>query len=313
MPAESPSAMSARRSISRTAVEKMFRTLSNWRRWGKSDELGAPNLITNAKRIAAASLVREGICLSLARNANRQAADNSAPFEHKMIQTGAGRNPVAATDWYGVAYHGYTVTHLDALCHVFHKGLMYNGFSAKEVASDGAKRLAVTALKNGIFTRGILVDIPALRGKTYLSGAEPVYREDLQAWERFSSMQVEPGDAIVLRTGRWARRAEQGSWPIEANSAGLHASALPWLRERDVAVLASDLAADVMPSGIPQVKMPIHLVAIVAMGIPIIDNCDLEPISRAAAQSGRWDFLFVVAPLPVEGGTGSPVNPLAVF
>jgi kynurenine formamidase len=299
--------------MAKTAVEKMMRTLSNWKRWSGTDELGAANLITNAKRAHAASLVREGMCLSLARNTTKGATDNSPPFEHRMIRTGADKNAQGATDWYGVEYHGYTVTHLDALCHVFYQGHMYNGFAAAEVTQDGAKRLGVTRLKNGIFTRGILMDIPLLRGKPYLPGAEPIYREDLEAWERRCSIQVKSGDAIILRTGRWARRAEQGSWPIEEESAGLHASALPWLHERDVAVLASDLAADVMPSGIPQVKLPIHLVAIVAMGVPIIDNCDLEQLSITAAKQGRWEFLFVAAPLPVEGGTGSPINPLAVF
>lgn len=305
--------VSGKNPLPTAAVEEMMQTLSNWNRWGRIDELGAPNLITDAKRVRSASLVRKGMCLSLARNTSKDTTDNSAPFEHKMIRTGAEENAQGATDWYGVEYHGYTVTHLDALCHIFHQGLMYNGFSAAEVTEHGAGRLAVTQLKNGIFTRGILMDIPSLRGKAYLSGGEPIYREDLEAWERRCSIQVEAGDAILLRTGRWARRKEQGSWPIEEDSAGLHASALPWLRERDVAVLASDLASDVMPSGIAQIKMPIHLVAIVAMGIPIIDNCDLEQISAALAEQGRWDFLFVVAPLSVDGGTGSPVNPLAVF
>jgi kynurenine formamidase len=128
-----------------------------------------------------------------------------------------------------------------------------------------------------------------------------------------SGTEVTAGDALIVRTGRWAREQAEGRWDFEAGSAGLHASCLPWLREHDISVLISDLASDLMPSQVEGVRLPIHLVTIAALGVPIIDNCDLEELSRYADVQQRWEFLFVASPLAVPGGTGSPINPLAVY
>jgi kynurenine formamidase len=290
----------------------MMTSLSNWGRWGKEDELGALNLITPSKRKQTATLVKEGLTISLAHNTIKTKEEDSPPFEHRMVETGAN-SQVSSADVYSVQYHGYTQTHLDALCHLFYEGKMYNGFSQREVGEKGAARLSVIHVKNGILTRGVLVDLPNLFGVPYLKGPKPVYAEDLEAWEKKSGVKIGSGDAVLIRTGRWARRAAEGSWDIGNNSAGLHASCLPWLKKRDIAVLGSDLATDVMPSGVNGVAMPVHQVAIVAMGVPILDNCDLEELSKTAARLKRWEFQLTVAPLAVEGGTGSPVNPIASF
>jgi kynurenine formamidase len=157
------------------------------------------------------------------------------------------------------------------------------------------------------------MDIPRLKGVPYLGSGGPIYPADLEAWERKAGVTVESGDAVLIRTGRWARRRQEGPWDILKGSAGLHASCLPWLKKRDVAVVGSDLALDVLPSGVEGVELPVHWVTVVAMGVPILDNCDLEAVGEAAAARRRWAFLLTVAPLAVEGGTGSPVNPLATF
>jgi kynurenine formamidase len=289
----------------------MLESISNWNRW--DNELGTVNLITAEKRREAARLVTDGVSVSMAHNAIKEAVDSSQPFEQRMVQLGGPEGVTGANDAYSVDYHGFTQTHIDALCHIFHNGKMFNGRPYTDVTEAGAKTFSVTTMKDGIFTRGVLMDMPRLLGKDFLDGSRPIYPQDLDAWEREAGVKVGEGDAIIIRTGRWARRAAQGGWEPMKNSCGLHASCLPWLKERDVAVVGSDLALDVMPSRVEGVLFPVHLGVIVYLGMPILDNLDLETIAEAAAARKRWTFLLTVAPLAVEGGTGSPVNPIATF
>jgi len=301
--------------LTKADIDRWMHELSNWGRWGKADQAGTFNLITPAKRKSAARLVEEGYAVSLARNADGvKSVDNDSPWIHVMIATGA--KPAEGQfdlDTYTVSYHGYGHTHLDALCHMFYQGKMYNGFSQMEVTDQGAARLDVTHFKPGIFTRGILVDIPRLRGVPYLERDAAIYPEDLDAWEKRAHLHIGSGDVVLFRTGRWALRAKIGPWDAAAHSAGLYASCVRWLRSRDVAIVGSDAAADVMPSGIAGVAQPVHQLLLIAMGTPILDNCDLEALGDAAAARGRWEFLLTASPLSVGGGTGSPLNPIATF
>ncbi|MBM3776326.1 MAG: cyclase family protein [Acidobacteria bacterium] len=299
--------------LTKVDIDTWMESLSNWGRWGKDDELGALNLITPQKRKQAAGLVREGFSVSLAHDAIKEKADDSPGFEHRMIETGERPEAGSSADVFSVQYHGFTATHLDALCHIFYKGKMFNGYPQQEVTSRGARKLAVNRARNGIFTRAVLMDMPRLLGKKYLEGSRAIRIEDLEAWEKKAGVKVGPGDVILIRTGRWARRAAERPWPIMKDSAGLHASCLPWLKKRDIAVMGSDLATDVMPSGVEDVALPVHQVLVVAMGVPILDNLDLELVSEAAAARQRWEFLLTAAPLAVEGATGSPINPIATF
>jgi kynurenine formamidase len=212
-----------------------------------------------------------------------------------------------------VSYHGWAHTHMDSLCHMFYKGKMYNGFPQTDVTSQGATKLAVTNFKNGILSRGILMDIPRLKGVPYLAPGTPIYPEDLDAWEKKAGVKVGSGDIVLIRTGRWAARDAKGPWPISTNAAGLYASCTKWLKARDVAVLGSDGASDVMPSGVAGVTQPIHQLVLIAMGMPIFDNLDLEAVSAEADKRQRWEFHLSAAPLAVVGGTGSPFNPIATF
>jgi kynurenine formamidase len=296
-------------------VEAMITELSNWGRWGDDDQLGALNLITPEKRQQAAALVKEGVSVSLARNVEKQqSADNSDPFVHTMLVAGRGTNGPWSLDRYSVAYHGYAHTHLDSLCHLFHGGKMYNGFSRDEVGKKGAEKLSIHNVKQGVFTRGILFDIPRLRGVRYLEPGTPIYPEDLDAWEKQAGVKVTSGDVIFIRTGRWKRREVMGPWDVmDPGIAGLHASCARWMKQRDVAILGSDAASDVIPSGVKGMTHPVHVLTLHAMGVHIFDNCDLEALSEAAAQRKRWEFLITAAPLPVEGGTGSPLNPIATY
>jgi kynurenine formamidase len=304
---------SSRAKLSTKDVEEMMTTLSNWGRWGKDDELGALNLITPGKRKEAAAQVKEGVSVSLARDLAGDNASGSTPFVHKMTATGQSHESDHASDSYSFDYHGYLLTHLDALCHLFYKGKMYDSFSQELVTDKGAQKLPVIKMKNGLFTRGVLMDIPRLLGVKYLEGTRAIYPEDLEAWEKKAGVKVESGDAIIIRTGSWSRRTVESEQAVEKNFAGLHASCLPWLRKRDVAIIGSDLATDVFPSGIEGFILPVHWVVINAMGMPILDNCDLEALSEAANARKRWSFLLTAAPLAVQGGTGSPINPIATF
>lgn len=310
----SATAQNNSRRLTKAEIDRWMTELSNWNRWGKDDQMGAINLITPAKRKQAAALVREGYSVSLARNTEKEkAVDNPQPFGHSMTWTGASTPGQFSLDAYSVSYHGYAHTHMDALCHMFYQGKMYNGYPQETVTKAGAEKLSVIAFKNGIVSRGILIDIPRLKGIDYLEPSTPIYPEDLDAWEKMAGVKVSSGDIIFIRTGRWARRAAKGPWNVSANSAGLHASCMRWIHQRDVAMVGSDAASDLMPSGVEGVVQPIHQLLLVAMGTPIFDNCDLEALSQAAAARKRWEFLLTAAPLAVPGGTGSPLNPLATF
>jgi kynurenine formamidase len=305
--------VSPRTKLTSKDIEEMMTTLSNWGRWGKEDQMGTLNLITPKKRKQAAALVKEGNSISLARELTESQPGGAKPFGHKMTSTGSTAGAISAADAYSFDYHGYLLTHLDALCHLFHRDRLYNNFSQDQVTEKGAERLSVTNMKNGLFTRGVLMDIPRLLNEKYLQGSHAIYPEDLEAWEKKARLKVESGDAILIRTGSWARRLTESEEAIERNFAGLHASCLPWLKKRDVAIVGSDLATDVFPSGIEGFILPVHWVVINAMGMPILDNCDLEGLSEAANARERWSFLLTAAPLPVQGGTGSPINPIATF
>jgi kynurenine formamidase len=306
-------APSASSNVTQADVDRWMAELSNWGRWGKQDQIGTVHLITDAKRKQAAALVTEGYSVSLARTAETdKAADNRSPFSHRMLSTGAQPSGQFVLDEYSVAYHGYAHTHMDALCHMAWHGKMYNGFPQTDVTERGAQELAVTGYKNGIFTRGILIDIPRLKNVPYLEPSTAIYPEDLDRWEKKTGVRVGSGDVVFIRTGRWARRAAKGPWD-PAHIAGLYASCAKWLKQRDIAMFGSDGATDVMPSGVPGVVQPMHQLLLVAMGTPIFDNCDLEAVASAAAQRNRWVFLLTAAPIPVPGGTGSPLNPIATF
>lgn len=302
------------RNLTQADIDRWMTELSNWNRWGKNDQKGTVNLITAEKRRQAAALVRDGISVSLARDTETaKALDNPSPFIHKVTATGAHPSGQFSLDEYSVNYHGLAHTHMDALSHMFYRGKMYNGYPQTDVTEQGATKNAVTNFKNGIFSRAILMDIPRLKGVPYLEPAVAIYPEDLEAWEKKAGVRVGSGDIVIIRTGRWARRAAKGPWEAGASSAGLYASCAKWLHQRDVAMVGSDAATDVMPSRIPGVVQPMHQLLLIAMGTPIFDNCDLEAVGKAAADRNRWEFLLTAAPLAATYGTGSPLNPIATF
>jgi kynurenine formamidase len=300
------------RNLTKADVDRWMNELSNWGRWGKDDQIGAVHLITDQSRKAAAALVQSGTSVSLARRAEKEKADdNPSPFRHTMLP-----RPESSPYWsdgYAVEYHGYGHTHMDSLCHIVYHGKMYNGVPASAVTAKGASKLSVYGFHSGILARGILIDIPELKGVPYLEPGTPIYPDDLEAWEKRADIRIRSGDVVLIRTGRWTLRDQKGAWDVGKKTAGLHVSCMPWLKKRDIAVLGSDAASDVIPSRVEGVEQPVHQISIVAMGVPILDNCDLEEASKTAKSLKRWQFMLTGAPLPVEGGTGSPINPIATF
>jgi kynurenine formamidase len=304
--------------LTQADIERMMEELSNWGRWGADDQLGAANLITPAKRLEAIALATEGITVSLEhRLLIEEAPDVPSPFQRRMLglpdpnEEPAFRGGVS--DNYNISYHGYSHSHIDSLCHILYKGQMYNGASQATITEEGCSNNSIVNLQGGIVTRGVLMDIPRLKGVPYLEPGTPIYQEDLEAWEAMAGVTVQPGDAVFVRTGRWARRADVGPWPVAREAAGLHASTMPWVKARDVSFLGGDAASDVVPSQIEGVGLPVHLLTIVAMGVDLFDNQDLEALAETAARLNRWEFMLVAGPLAVETGTGSPVNAIAIF
>jgi kynurenine formamidase len=294
----------------RTAAEfdSMFKEINNWGRWGASDELGTMNLVTAQKVREAAALVRRGITVSLSHNPMTEGALDNPPasFKHTM---GAARR----TDTYEFTYHGYGVSHMDSLCHFLWNDRLYNDVPASASTTSGCGKLGIQNLKRGIVTRGILLDFARLKKVPYLEPGTPIYIEDIEAWERQAKVKVSPGDAIFVRTGRWGRRSALGPWQVGTSSAGFHASVLPWIKTRGVAIVGSDAATDVMPSRVEGVTQPVHTMLLAGFGTNIFDNMDLEALAEAAAKENRWEFMLTAGPIPVDGGTGSPLNPIAIF
>jgi kynurenine formamidase len=299
--------------VTKEQYKQWKKDLSNWGRWGKNDELGAINLITPAKRKQAAALVKEGVSVSMALDADEvKSIDNPNPYEHRM--TGIG------TDFMGVAMHGWAHTHLDSLAHVNDHGMFFNGYhpDPETVRKDnGHARNSLHNEKNGIFTRGVLLDIVKLKGLKYLEPGTPIYVEDLEAAEKAEGVKVGQGDALFIRTGVWPYRMEHGPYPRgrAGKDAGLDATVLPWLKQRDIAILGSDHPQGVNPAPPDSNVDPnaVHDFMLLYRGVLLFDNCDLEALAAAAAERHRYDFLLTAAPLPVKGATGSPINPIATF
>ena len=305
-----------------------YESLTNWGRWGPEDERGTLNLITPEKRRQAAALVSEGLVISCARPIGYQPTpDGPLPTRHFMLRSGEGEptehvGRSNALDAFLIAPHGFTITHLDAPSHTFVRTdpsrpwTMYNGKPRELVrTADGALAGSIELGGDGIVSRGVLLDIARVRGVAWLEPDDPVFPEDLEAAEADAGLRVEAGDILFVRTGFPRRRAELGPRPSSEGACGLQAACLPWLRQRDVALLSSDTANDVAPSQYPGlgVNGAIHGVGMGALGLWLLDNPDFEVLAAACAERQRWEFLAAIAPLKLEHGTGSPVNPLALL
>ena len=293
--------------------------LSNWGRWGEDDELGAANLITSEKRTQAAALVREGISVSLAHDIVQEEAIDAPTILNREVLRATETGASDQLQYTGT-YHGVIHSHLDAIdCHIMVDGQGYNGVSLEEIeAAGGCPRGSIHALKDGIVTRGILFDATLLPGKATADGwLEPgtaIRKADLEALEEIEGVRVEPGDVILLHTGRWKRRAALGPWESSEGVAGYHADVAYFMKERGVSFIGHDMWNDVFPHEFSDdVRLPLHRLALVSLGVGIFDNLDFGDVADVAQRLGRYEFLFMAAPLRIEMGMGSPLNPIATF
>jgi kynurenine formamidase len=298
-----------------------YEQVKNWGRWGPEDELGALNLITPERRAAAAALATTGRAVSLAFDLETTPGpDNPAPAHHHMLNAADARHFEAlpgfeqTTCYLGVACHGMAVSHIDALCHIFVDGLMWNGRGTDEVLSTGAVSNSINAVSDGICGRGVLLDVPRQHGVDWLDPSARITPADLELFEAANGVTVGPGDVLLISTGRARRRHAEGAGTIMHGFPGLHPTCLPWLRERDVAALGSDGISDVLGApGVTPWPMPIHQIGISAIGLHLLDNLDLTTLADTCAELGRWAFLLTIAPLRIPKATGCAVNPIAVF
>jgi kynurenine formamidase len=287
-------------SVTKAQFDEWMTKLSNWGRWGKDDERGALNLITPEARRRAAALVKTGTTVSLSRQIPAEEAPGTPGQPRPINQNGSGANVFLIAGDYlferqEIEYHGGRLSHFDALCHVSYNGKLYNGLNFKEVVTGrGCSKLSVNSAREGIVTRGVLLDLPGAR----------VRRQDVEDWEKKTGTRIGPGDALLLRSHRPGAQAAFGA-------AGYDPSLIPFLKERDIALLGNDAAQE--GGTIDGVAIPIHTFTIVALGLNLLDNLALDEVAATADTLKRWEFMLVVAPLRMENGAGSPVNVIATF
>ncbi|MFE2756364.1 cyclase family protein [Actinosynnema sp. NPDC059335] len=310
-------------------VAGYFDSLGNWGRWGDDDRLGTLNLITPAKRRESAALIREGTAVSLSRDIDPEHPDplhTGIAVVQRFMQIGEVSHHVgkdgsrfdSVTDYVGIAAHGSN-THLDGLAHYSWDGRMYNGYVVDDEVTSirGSRKLSVSDAGKGIVSRGVLLDIPALHGVPWLEPGHPITVAELEEAERRQGVTVGSGDVLLVHTGHVARTLEHGVEVLNglAKQAGLHASCLPWIRERDIAALGSDAIQDVQPSGYPDLSFlrPIHTVGLVALGLWLIDNLELREFVEALRAGDRYEFFFAMLPWRLKGVTSSATNPIAIL
>ena len=303
--------------------DELLERLSNWGRWGSDDELGALNYITPAKRVAASALVKRGDTFSLGvpitGGEGPQGGNSRVNPMHFMTATGCdpsprvnlGGNTGYTDDFIGLSVQGGT--QWDALCHVFYDGEMYNGFPATEVTSRGAARNGIDKVHAEFVTRGVLLDIAALKGVDCLDEGYPITTADLLAAEEAQGVRFGEGDVLAVRTGMMATTEGFKDWSrYRVPEPGLHFETAELLDERRVAAVASDNMMVEATAHLPGYYIPSHMLALVNLGIHIGEFWNLEELGRDCAADGVYEFMLVAQALPITGGTGSPLNPLAI-
>lgn len=283
--------------------------LNNWFRWGENDELGTLNFITPENVLLAVQLIQKGQNISLGRplidgELHMEVYRNTIKWGKEMIG--------AANDRISASTHGFENSHIDALNHVFGAdNKIYNGFSESYVTEDGAKRLGIENMKNGIVTRGVLYDIPKLRNEPYVTMEKPVQGWELEDFAKLKNVAPAKGDATIIHCGRNTYFHENPGAPNTfGNKPGLNPSVLEFLHAYDSALMGSDF--DEAPNHDYPATFPLHSIANPYMGLPTMWNFDLQQLSTACERLNRWEFFIVIAPLIVEGATGSIVNPIAI-
>lgn len=298
--------------------EALYLRLRQVPAWGPADRRGALNHLTPKRVLAAAGEIRLGQTVSLGAPIETSLTpDDPAPAIHEMSgPAGKQADPGGLTfaqDRLGVNVHSNVDSHIDALCHAMYRKALYNGVSADAVTPRGAEELSIEVARNGIVGRGVLLDIPRLRGIPWLEPGDLVTAAELAGAAEAQQVSVGPGDLLFVRTGHRRRRSEFGPWDAAQARAGLHPAALELIAERKVAVLGSDSNSDAAPSVAEGVELPVHVLAINALGLHLLDYLQFEDLLPLCESARRWSFFCVIAPLRLPHGTGSPINPIAAM
>ncbi len=307
--------------VSKAEFEELFQTVCNWGRWGPDDERGTLNYIRPEHVRRAAALVRAGRSVSMAVPINTVAGpDNAHPALHYMVQAFDVHSdlgePQFSMDFLASECHGDCHTHIDALCHIGYQGKLYNGKPASALTSRGPTLQDLTAYAHGLVGRGVLLDIPRLRGVKWLEPGEAVSTAELEAAEQAQGVRLGEGDIFVFRTGHHRRRLELGPWNNGYDGegkAGLSVDTILWMHERKVAAFFPDGDGETVPSNVEGIAYPIHTLQINAMGMACADSLQFEELVKVCEEEERWEFQVVAAPLRLPGGTGSLFNPIAIF
>ncbi|MEE2637381.1 MAG: cyclase family protein [Acidobacteriota bacterium] len=283
-------------------VQSWYTDRRNWGRWGDDDQKGAINLITQEKTVAATRLVRSGRKVSASRVFE--------PAQHFIRKSPREDGSGSVVDYYGFIYHGQTVTHIDALCHMWESDGMWQGRDPEvEVTTQGATFGTIDAWSEGIITRGVLLDVPRHRGEPHVTLGNPVHGWELEEIAEAQGITVEPGDALLVYSGKDSFVRAGGTY-AGGDRPGLSVTCAKFIRDHDVALLGWDMMdARPNPYGL---TFPVHGV-LFNYGVALLDNALLEPLADACAEEGRYEFMFMGLPLKVAGGTGSPANPIAMF
>ena len=294
------------------SFDSLFKKLDNTGKWGLNDRLGTINYITNEKVKSSLKFVEKGVSVSLSFKitedslaTNKFNSDKLSSYSHETNELNfKGYNWV--TDNFSISYHGHTHSHIDALNHLSHNGFYYN-------QQKNPNELGIENFKNGIITKGILIDLPLLKEKDFIEAGYKITSQDIIDFEKKFNVEIERGDILLIRTGRWKQKDITGEWNFLVKSTGLHYNVMQLLDKRKISVLGSDGTNDSNPPLIEEEGSPIHKLSIVAMGMPLLDNLNLEQLSKKAVLFSKWEFLVSVQPLKIDKGTGSPVNVIALF
>jgi kynurenine formamidase len=303
--------------LSAAEFEALYQRLRQVPAWGPADRRGALNHLTPARVLAAASEIRLGRTVSLAAPIEMQVTpDDPDPAVHEMTgPPGVGADPEGLTfaqDRLAINVHGNADSHIDALCHIMYRQSLYNGVPADMVTSRGASELSIEVARDGIAGRGVLLDIPRLHQVPWLEPGENVTADDLTRAAAAQHVSVGPGDLLFVRVGHRMRREQLGPWDAASARVGLHPSTLELAAERQISVLGSDSNSDTSPSAADGAEFPVHVLAINALGLHLLDYLQFDELVPLCEESGRWSFFCVIAPLRLPRGTGSPVNPIAI-
>tara|TARA_A100001011_G_scaffold67080_1_gene68267 strand:- start:947 stop:1906 length:960 start_codon:yes stop_codon:yes gene_type:complete len=299
-------------SAEKKSFDNLFKKLDNTGKWGQNDRLGTINYITSEKVKSSLKYIKKGVSISLSFKITEDSlapnnfnSDKLSSYSHETNELNfKGYNWV--TDNFSISYHGHTHSHIDALNHLSHNGLYYNQLKSPD-------ELGVENLKNGVLTKAILIDLPLLKGKEFVEAGYKISVKDIIEFEKKFNVKIERGDILLIRTGRWKQKEIKGEWNFLLKSTGLHYNVMQFLSEREISILGSDGTNDSNPSLIEEEGSPIHKLSIVAMGMPLLDNLNLEQLSKKAKLFSTWEFFISVQPLKIDKGTGSPINAIALF